>query len=412
MHGMMAVMKREFLLRARSKWFLIGTLAAPLIMVGIFAIPIYMEVANEGQERRFAVVDQTGVIAEHLEPRLAEIGYDVTVEPWSDDVVERLSEAVLQDELGSLIVLDQQTLESGVATIHTTSAPSTLRTVLISGAITESAVEASLEGVDVVQLLAGGELSVELLDAETVESEPTEFAAGFIGSMLIYMAVILWAAAVLRATMEEKRDRIAEIIVSSMKPWHLMLGKMLGVGGVGLLQIVIWVAVIGTFMVMGMPSLMEARPEWGFLDNVAEVVPDVGTAILFIGFFLGGYFIYAGFYAAIGAMVNSDEEVQQVQLPVILVYMTPILFLAPIVEEPTSSFATWMSLVPFFSPVLMWPRVVVGAAPAWQIGLSYAGMALAVVGVAWVAGRIYKVGMLMAGKRPTVPELWRWVKEA
>jgi len=412
MRGLWAVCKREFMMRVRSKAFILVTLVAPLLMVGLFALPVYMEVRSQGLEQRFVLVDETGVVAEHLEPRLTEAGYEVTVEPWSEGVVEREVARVRDEEVGALVVVDEETLRSGVATIHTRSQPSALRRVLIQTAVVQSAVAASLGDVDADALLDGGDLTIEMLGEDADARPPAQLAAGFVGSMIIYMAVILWAVAVMRATLEEKRDRIAEIIVSSMKPWHLMLGKMVGVGGVGLLQLTMWGVVIGAFMALGMPGLMAARPEWAALQRIQDAVPGPGTSVLFVGFFLGGYFIFSGFYAAIGAMCNSDEEVQQVQLPVIMVYMVPILFLAPVVEDPSGTFATAMSLVPFFSPVLMWPRVAAGVAPWWQIALSYLGMALAVVAVAWLAGRIYKVGMLMAGKRPTLPELWRWMREA
>ena len=122
--------------------------------------------------------------------------------------------------------------------------------------------------------------------------------------------------------------------------------------------------------------------------------------------------MFSGLYAAVGAMCNTDEEAQQAQFPGILLIIIPIVFITPVMEDPGSSLATWLSLFPFFSPILMWPRVVTGAAPVWQVGLSFALMAVAVVAVAWLAGRIYKVGILMAGKRPTLPELVRWVREA
>ena len=128
--------------------------------------------------------------------------------------------------------------------------------------------------------------------------------------------------------------------------------------------------------------------------------------------FLFGYFIFSGMYAAVGAMCNTDEEAQQAQWPVVMLVIVPAVLIMPILESPNSAMAVSLSLVPFFSPILMWARAATGAAPWWQIAISFVLMAFTVVAVAWVAGRIYKVGILMAGKRPTLPELWRWVKEA
>ena len=142
------------------------------------------------------------------------------------------------------------------------------------------------------------------------------------------------------------------------------------------------------------------------------MLPGPGALTLFVGYFIFGFFIFSGMYAAVGAMCNSDEEAQQAQIPVIFLIITPVMFLVPVIEDPTSTLAVSLSLFPFFSPILMWPRVVASAAPAWQIALSFILMLGAVFAVAWLAGRIYKVGMLMTGKRATLPELVRWVREA
>jgi ABC-2 type transport system permease protein len=148
------------------------------------------------------------------------------------------------------------------------------------------------------------------------------------------------------------------------------------------------------------------------LANMKEFLPGAGLLGLFLIFFLFGYFIFAGLYAAVGATCNTDEEAQQAQFPVMLLVIVPILFVMQTIQSPNTTLSVSLSLFPFFSPILMFARVSIGAAPAWQVLLSFVLMGLTVVGVAWVAGRIYKVGILMAGKRPTVPELWRWVREA
>jgi len=155
-----------------------------------------------------------------------------------------------------------------------------------------------------------------------------------------------------------------------------------------------------------------ARPELASLGKMQEFLPGVGLLLMFLFFFLFGFFIYAGLYAAVGAMCNTDEEAQQAQVPVMLLVIVPILFVMQTIQTPNTPLSVALSLFPFFSPMLMFARVSVGAAPVWQVVLSFVLMGLTIVGVAWVAGRIYKVGILMAGKRPTLPELLRWVREA
>jgi ABC-2 type transport system permease protein len=133
---------------------------------------------------------------------------------------------------------------------------------------------------------------------------------------------------------------------------------------------------------------------------------------LFVGFFLLGFLMYSGLYAAVGAMCNTDEEAQQAQFPMIILMVVPIVMVMPVIQEPNTPMAVWLSLFPLFSPILMWARVAGGGVPSWQVFLSFVLMALMIWVIAWVAGRIYKVGILMSGKRPTLPELWRWVREA
>jgi ABC-2 type transport system permease protein len=165
-------------------------------------------------------------------------------------------------------------------------------------------------------------------------------------------------------------------------------------------------------LVSGLPMLIAARPEVAELTELRDALPGMGTVALFLGFFVFGFFMYSSLYAAVGAMCNSDEEAQQAQFPVMLLLVVPIIMAMNVIENPTSPVATGLSLFPPFTPILMWARVASGGAPAWQVGLSFVLMFLAILAIAWVAGRIYKVGILMAGKRPTVPELWRWVREA
>jgi ABC-2 type transport system permease protein len=239
-----------------------------------------------------------------------------------------------------------------------------------------------------------------------------DFFVSYIGAFMLYLGILMYAVAVMRATLEEKTSRIVEVIVSSMKPWHLMLGKILGVGAVGLTQFSIWLlagALLGT---SGIPMLVATRPELADLGQVRELLPSLGMVLLFVGFFVLGFFMYAGLYACVGAMCNTDQEAQQAQAPVIVFVIAPIMLVIPVIERPLAGWTTSLSLFPLFSPILMWARVTSASIPPWQVVLSFVLMAFAVVAIAWVAGRIYKTGILMTGKRPTLPELWRWVKEA
>jgi ABC-2 type transport system permease protein len=244
------------------------------------------------------------------------------------------------------------------------------------------------------------------------EGDP-EFMGVFVGTMALYMVILLYAVAVMRATMEEKTGRIVEILVSSVRPGHLMLGKILGVGSVGLTQLAVWVGMGILAVTLGLPALTAARPEAAADPAfIAGALPGPGQAALFLALFLGGYFLYAGVYAAVGAMCSTEEEAQQAQFPVVILLALPVLFLMPVMEDPGSTLAVVASLVPFFTPILLYARVGTGDVPLWEVLAALFLLYGAVLAVAWVAGRVYRVGMLVQGKRPTLPELWRWVREA
>lgn len=415
MSNVWAVIRREYLQRVRSKWFIFTTIGAPILMAAAMVLPTYFTSRGQQAERNIAVVDSTGVLAEALLPRLEEAGFTAHAVPWSPDVSAELTQRTLDgDSLGGFMLLTGETLRSGHAALYVKSSPSITRRLALRSAVTQTALEAHLSAmnVDAGALLKGGELDVQLLSDEGGGFENPRFLQAYIGSMFLYFVILVYSVAVMRATLEEKTSRIVEIVISSMKPWHLMLGKILGVGAVGLTQMAVWFLSGAVMMLAGLPAMLAANPEMGTMEQFRAFLPGLGLVGLFISFFVFGYFMFSGLYAAVGALCNSDEEAQQAQFPVMLLIIVPFIFVMPIIQSPTSNMAVGLSLVPLFSPILMFARAAAGAAPAWQVGLSFVLMGLAVVAVAWVAGRIYKVGILMAGKRPTLPELWRWVREA
>ncbi|HAC07021.1 MAG: ABC transporter permease [Gemmatimonadetes bacterium] len=413
-HNVWAVIRREYLQRVRSKWFIMVTLLAPIIMIAMIVIPTFIAARSDRSDRDLLIVDGSGVLYERLASDFEASGYTVAEEPWTVDVVTDLRQQASDGEIGGFLVLDDLTLETGEAVLYANERPSLIRRMTLRSAIASAALEYQLEqqGLDAGAMLAGGELRVEMLVDEGSDTDDPQFFVAYMGTMFLYMVILIYAVSVMRATLEEKTSRIVEVIVSSMKPWHLMLGKILGVGAVSLTQIAVWLSMGALAVGAGIPMLIAARPELANLDTVVAVLPGLWLLILFVGLFLFGFFMYSGLYAAVGAMCSTDEEAQQAQFPVMMFLIIPILFVLQAIQEPLTPLVTWLSLFPLFSPVLMWARVAGGGVPGWQIGLSFVLMGATVIGVAWLAGRIYKVGILMAGKKPSLPELWRWVREA
>ena len=412
----MAVIRREYLQRVRSKWFVFSTVAGPLFMIAIFAVPVLLGLRDDADERGIVILDRTGVLYESVASRLGE-ALEVERVAVDESVLSALEDRLQSGNIAGFLVLDTGTLSAGRAVYRGLETPSALRRVLIRQAVVESALEVRLadasDAAGVRALLDGGQVEYQsLLGESSGEDDPTTaLATGFAGGFLLYMTLLIYGIQVMRAVLEEKTTRIVEIVISVVRPGQLMLGKILGVGAVGLTQLGIWAVSVVLLLTFGLPSVVAARPELLELQNATEFIPRAGELALFLLFFVLGYFLYSSLYAAVAAMCSSDEEAQHTQMPVTILLVVPMMVLLPIMENPDGPLGTWLSLVPFFAPILMFPRFMAGA-PLWQVGLSLVLMVVAIVVVAWVAGRIYRVGILMQGKRPTLPEIVRWVRQA
>ncbi len=411
-----AVIRREYLQRVKSRWFLVSTFAAPAFFILAMVVPIFFQSGREETRRSLALVDETGVLAGRVEPRLEEAGF--TVELAAPGTEDSLRTQALDGKLGAYLVLGGDALTRGHMTYYGPQGPGAIRGMTIRGVVVQSALESRLAetgaDIDLDALFAGGTMDLQILEEGTggaTEDEP-EFIGVFIGAMLLYMVVLMYAAAVMRAVLEEKTGRIVEILISSVRPWQLMLGKIIGVGSVGLTQLGVWILCGSLVITLGVPALVATRPDLANPEAISQALPGAGLIALFVALFLGGYFLYAAVYAAVGAMCSTEEEAQQAQFPVVIFLVAPVLLLMPVMESPQASWAVILSMVPLFSPVLLYARAGAAAVPYWQMGLSLTLLYLGVIGVAWVAGRIYRVGILMQGKRPTLPELWRWIREA
>jgi len=409
-----AIVKREYLQRVRSRWFVIATIGGPLVFIGIMVLPILAAGGSGGGStpRTIALVDGTGSLGTIVSQGLEGAGYEVRVTSApDDDALAEMTQEVHEGELFGILLLDSATMTSGSARLIVENSPSSIRRLTLRQIVGQAALVGTLqvEAPEALALLSGGSLDVDVLDDE-VEVESDDFLLAYIGAFLLYITLLFYAVAVMRSVLEEKTSRVVEVVLSSVRPVELMLGKILGVGAVGLTQLGIWAAALLLFAEFGLPSLMRARPELAALADAGEFAPTPGQLGLFLAFFLGGYFLYSSMYAAVGAMTNSDQEAQQAQGPLVMLMVVPAVLLPPVLENPDSALAVWTSLVPFFAPVLMFARAVAGAGSALQIGVALAGVLAATVLMAWVGGRIYRVGILMTGKRPSLRELWRWVR--
>lgn len=412
------VIAREYLQRVMTKSFIFSTIGTPILVVGIFGLSAYFAASSGGSsEQGLAIVDRSGVLSAPITSTLENVGFRIEIVAPDTDAEAELEGRLRDASLRAILLLGPETLETGEARLRASDPPSALRRIAIQQAVSQAAVSERLagreDGASLQQLLAGGGVRLERLEGEAAEDgldEVAGMAVGFIGAFLLYMVLLIYGAMLLRAVLEEKTGRIVEVILASMRPSQLLLGKIVGVGAVGLTQVGIWFAIAGLALGAGLPFVMGMLPEAIPELDVASLLPSIGVVGFFGICFVLGYFLFASMFAAIGSMVSSEEEAQQLQAPVMLLVIVPVLFLMPTLENPTATWSIWVSFFPFFTPILMFARFAVGAAPVWQAALSVVLMVATLFGVAFVAGRIYRTGVLMQGKRPTLPEIWRWVR--
>jgi ABC-2 type transport system permease protein len=440
------VIKREYLERVRSRWFAIGTLIVPALIVTSFLLPAFLasrSTASSGV-RNVIILDATGVglgerVAADLTapPPTGRLGTDAAIDttgPKPDVRLvqpERLAEAestatreVMTDH-GRLgyVVLDDRTVAGMTARYAGRNATSFRDVERIRGAVSQAVMLNQLRQ-------AGADPRMVDAIARTRVRMPTERitekgrgGSGQVGALLaigiaflFYISIVVHGQNVLRGVLEEKTTRVAEVVISSVRPQVLLAGKVLGVGAVGLTQQVIWV-VASMFLInklgpvimrMGGPEAERATAAGSLLQAFTGVSPKL--LVLLLLFFLVGYVFYAAIHAAVGSMVNSEQEAQQAALPVMFLLIGTFIFVQPILLDPTGKLAVVMSWLPFSSPIIMPLRMTVIQIPtATLIGSLAVGVAACIL-VVWVAGRIYRVGMLMYGKRPSVGELVRWVR--
>ena len=410
-----AVLRREYVERVKTKGFIFSTIAIPVLMLGIMGLSAFMAMRAEQSRRQVALIDFTGQVGEEVARRMEAAGYDLEIVD-TEIGLEELDRRVLEDEIEAYVTLDDVTVREGTFAYRSKDSPGRVRGALLESIVVETVLELRLSltesAAGVRELLDGGRMNFERLGEQQSEVEEVSgIATGFAGAIILYMSMLLYGQFVLRSVLDEKRNRVVEVVISAVTPGRLMLGKILGVGSIGMTQLGIWAACAALIGLLGVPMLAANLPQ-ADLSQIVEVLPGVGALVLLLVYFLLGFFLYASLFAAVGAMCNTEEEAQQANFPVMMLLIVPFMLQMFSLEGSVFAWMDWAALFPFFSPILMFPRAVSGSVEWWMVALSLVFMVLAVGATAWVAGRIYRVGILMQGKRPTLRELVRWVRQA
>jgi len=423
------IAKREYLARLRSKGFWISTFALPILMAAWSILPSLM-VAKTKAGQTLVIVDETGRVADRLVETLSgwskpsdqqlgapPIGFELEIlQPEADTVSqrERLDTAVLNGDYDAWVWISDDLLANDQVEYHAESVANFITQEILGSAISTVVRQIRLEeaGYDagvVAELSRSVGLETIRLSEEGSRAEGGfgGFAIAFALFMILYMTTLIYGQQVMHGVLEEKSSRVVEVMLAAVEPVELMWGKLMGICVAGLTQLGIW---FGTALALTAPGFLTL---FAFLPE-GVTLPTLPPSLIvhFFLFFLLGYFLYATFYAMIGSAFNNTQEAQQASSLGVIFVVAPWIFMFPVINSPDSTMAVVTSLIPLFTPFLMLLRIAVKTPPAWQIALGYAlTLGLCAVMI-WLCARVYRVGILMYGKKPTLKEIWRWVRYA
>lgn len=424
------VAKNEFTKRVKTRWFVFTTLLGPLALVGFMVfIGIVSASAIEGGQERIAVIDETNRLFADLTDPEGDMTFVLDF-----GVEKQLRDSVLTGKYDGYLVLPEGIIKGTSSARYysmegggISSFSSDLRRIIRSS-VRLSRLEdehVSRESFDIIN--ADVELESIKLSAEGEEQGSTVAYAiiGGIMGFLIYITMLIYGSVVMQGVIEEKISRVVEIIVSSVSPFQLLMGKVLGIGAMGLVQMTFWAMLIagGTMLSGTLVSMVVSPADFDLPDTATQeellaaadfVIPDVAPEVFvwFVLFFLGGYLLYATLFAGIGSAVEQQQDAQSLMLPVMMPIIMSIVFLQAVIEAPNSTLSVVLSMFPFTAPIAMVVRVAMVDVPLWQVSLSFALLMTTFLGAVWVSSRIYRIGILSYGKKPSLKEMIKWMRYA
>ena len=431
------IIAREFAIRVKKKSFIFTTLLTPLLFAALMVIPGLIASYSEGDEGlKVGVVDNSGIVMPYMES-----DSEVAFEQIMGRSLEDLKSDFDNLDLFALVGISQLDSTNNVSVVTYSKKQLNMDIKNRIERNVEAAVEENkLKGYGIPQLeqiMADVESNVRV-NTYTLDDKGEEKASkveifmiiGYIASFMIYMFIFLFGNMVMRSVIEEKTTRIIEVIVSSVKPFQIMMGKILGVASVALTQFFIWVVftlaivtVAGSALGLNDPAqtlpvttdipvdeiVAAAQTEGGDFLQALKDVNYMQIVGCFLVYFVLGYLLYSSMFAAVGAVVDNEADTQQFILPVTMPIIIGLFIMLHTFQYPDSSLSFWGSVIPFTSPLVMMARIAYGV-PAWELALSIGPLVVAVVGMAYLSGQIYRVGILMYGKKPSWKEIYKWLK--
>ena len=434
------IIKREYLERVRQRSFIVLTVLLPAIVGGAFFIPAKLSSMKSSKTQHLVVVTSDLKFGEIVREQLlssaqadddkagadqkkddkddkdldddnkSSNNYTIDVDSTAGDAeAAALQNRVSSGDIDGYLWLSDDAVKARKVKYEGRESSGFMEKSWLSGQLDRAILlrELGQRGVSGDQadvLLKPVKLEIIQLKGghETKANDKGMFFAILIMVMLLYMAVIFYGVSVMRAVLEEKNSRVMEVLLSSATSTELMAGKLIGVGAVGLTQIGIWITMASVY---ALPALAASA-------SAGEIHIAPLTLVAFALFFLLGYLLYSSVYAAVGAVITSEQEGQQLQFIILLPLILAVFMMGPVMRAPDSPIAMWSSMVPFFSPILMYVRIAIQPPPAWQIALSLLLLVVTIAAILVLCARIYRIGILMYGKRPTLPEIVKWLKYA
>ena len=423
MHDVLLIIRREFRERVASKSFLLGTLLFPLLMIALVMLPRL--IGSRGAERTLALVNEgppgLGAAFTAALSRPPESADDntyklVTVDGPFETVRESLTARVQAKELDGYVVLPATVLEDGTIIFRTRGGGSLavnrdMRTAGSRAVHSERIRRAGIDPRAVAAMIAPVRVDEARITARGEESggAMSTFLTAYLVAFLIYLMTTIYGVTVMRSVLEEKTNRIAEVLMSTIRAPSLMAGKIIGVGSAAVAQVLIWIAIVAIVM----SQSKRLGPRFAPPDTLVQALNvEPSTGILLFLFFLLGFFLYASIFAIVGASVTSEQEAQSVQFIALIPLIAPLLFLESILNAPLGATATTLGMIPFTAPIAMPMRMASTAVPPREIAIALVLLVGAIAAVSWLAGKIYRVGILSTGKRPSMGELVRWIRAA
>jgi ABC-2 type transport system permease protein len=430
MNKILLIIKREFLTRVRKRSFLVVTLLIPVFFAALTVIPIIIATSSSG-DKRIAVVDDSGLFVGRFPDEKGNYYKYLTNIKVDTFKYEEYGYS------GLLYIPDIDIKRPSGITYYSTGQPGIGVESNITRHVNDIIEEKRLEtaGIDKEKLSAAkSDISIDFKSGADGKkgNSAVAYGVGYASGFIIYIILMFFGMSVMRGVMEEKVSRVAEVMISSVKPFQLMMGKIIGIGGVGLLQFLIWVVLIFSLQLM-LPLFfsadsLHAATQGGVMqsgsntaameaiEKIRFVIGSINWTLIiscFIFYFLGGYLFYSALFAAVGSLVNEDPtDAQTLTFPITLPIIIGLMIMISTVQDPDSHLAFWGSIIPFTSPIVMMARLpygVPGTVPYWQLALSMVLLIVGFLGMTWMAGKVYRTGILMYGKKITWKEAIKWI---